>query len=547
MKKASKVFLVTFLTILFVIGLGLGLWLGSKARTVSNGEHIITVCTTTDIHGAYFDGSYDSPDEHNRTSMSKVSTYIKSLRKNGEGPILIDVGDALQGDDAAYYYNYVDTTDEHVFASIAKYLKYDALVVGNHDIEAGPSVYNRMRGTFKDSYLGANAISIEGPSAGHSYFNPCKIVKRDGLKIAIIGLTNANIKNWLAEDKWKGLDFVVTSSIMSVLLEDVHAVYHPDIIILAMHSGMGREFPAIENEACFVASDNSGINLVLCGHDHKAACVVVQDVYGENVTVMDAGTKAANVGKAVMHVNVVDHKVTSVTVTHELVSMENIEPDPAFNKKFEKQYKKVFEFANTPVAEIEDNIYFSEAIDGPSAYINLIHQVQLKESGADISFAAPLSGASDTVHKGMLAFKDLTKIYKFENQLFVVKMTGQQIKDYLEFSYDNWINGTSAPFNYDSADGIRYEVDRKAAKGSRINIISMCDGSAFDFDKTYKVAMTSYRASGGGNLLRSGAGIAPSDLEIVGKYDDIRSLIGNWFREQGTVTPSVATNWKWAD
>ncbi len=528
-----------------IIGFTAGIILGRNSRKPKNGEHTITICATTDIHGAYFSQSY-TDGEANETSLSNVSTFIGKLRSEGIDPILIDVGDALQGDNAAYYYNYIDTTSEHVFASIAKYLKYDALVVGNHDIEAGPAVYNRMKSCFKRSYLAANAIISDGPQKGRSYFPSYTVIKRDGLKIAIIGMTNANIKNWLPEEKWKGMDFLPISEMEHRVIEVVRTKVQPDIVLLAIHSGTGNGFPGIENEALYVASSTEGIDLVFCGHDHKAGTRNAYTINGTFVPVLDAGTKASSVAVAELHVNVSKHKVTSITKFARIEDMKDYPLDAAYDKKFEKQFNKVKMFANQPVGKLTEDIDFAEALTGPSSYISLVQKVQMEASGADISFAAPLTSKGG-ISKGDIAFKDLAKIYKFENQLYVAKMTGTQIKDYLEYSYDTWIGNSAPPFNFDSADGIIYEVRKSAAKGSRVNIISMADGTPFEPGKTYEVAMTSYRASGGGNLLRLGAGIDPSTLEIVRKYDDIRDLIGKYIKDNGTITTAVSDNWKWVE
>ena len=131
---------------------------GGKLR---DGEHKVVICATTDVHGAYFDSTYNG--QRNRTSLANVAGYVRQLRESGVKPVLIDVGDLLQGDLAAYYYNYVNTKDEHAAISIAKYLDYDALVVGNHDIEAGHSNYDRMLKAFPKKYLAANAAANAGP------------------------------------------------------------------------------------------------------------------------------------------------------------------------------------------------------------------------------------------------------------------------------------------------------------------------------------------------------------------------------------------------
>ena len=223
--------------------------------------------------------------------------------------------------------------------------------------------------------------------------------------------------------------------------------------------------------------------------------------------------------------------------------MDKYPVDTAYVAAFKDDFNAVKDFARRPIGELSENIFLADALDGPSSYINLVQTVQLAATGADISLAAPLT-SSGVVPKGVIEFQDLVSIYKFENQLYVVEMTGQQIKDYLEYSYQNWVTKSGPSYNWDSADGIRYEVSKSAPKGERVKILSMCDGRPFELDKTYKVAMTSYRASGGGDLLREGAGVDPASLVVVDKLKDIRSLIGDYIAERKEIVPTVATNWK---
>lgn len=529
--------------ILAAAGFGIGSLI-AKGGKLKDGEHKIVICATTDVHGAYFDSTY-TDGVRNRTSLSQVSSYVKQLRESGVKPVLIDVGDLLQGDLAAYYYNYVNTKDEHVAISIMKYIGYDALVVGNHDIEAGHSNYDRMLKAFPKTYLAANAAVTEGPRRGQCYFNKYTIVKRDGIKIGILGMTNANIKNWLAEDKWSGMEYFVISNMAQFAVEDMCKREKPDIVVLAVHSGTGTGFPDIENEAAFLATDVPGVDIVLCGHDHKAVAMMI-DGFDRPVLLMNEGKKATVLGQAEVTLSVKDHKVVNRNITNRLIPMEDVVPDAEFNKKFSKQFHEVKEYANRVIGTITGEMDFSKALDGPSEYINLVQTVQLDASGADISFTAPLSSRGK-IAKGEITFQNLVDIYKYENQLYLVKMTGKQVKDYLEFSYHNWINGIGPAFNYDSADGIRYEVSKRAPRGSRVRIVSMSDGTPFDESKTYTVAMTSYRASGGGDLLKLGAGINPNDLEIVRKYDDIRNILKDYIEKRKVIDPVVPDNWKFID
>ena len=542
---------------LFGVGFGIGCLISllSSKGSLADGEYRVTVCSTTDVHGAYFDSAYVD-NLAAKTSLANVSSYLKEIRGEGVQPVLIDVGDNLQGDNAAYYFNYVATDVPHVYPRIAAYLGYDAIVVGNHDIETGHDVYDRVASELTMPYLAANAAfdrdengradmdeNPDGKTVSDSYFVPYCVVDRGGVKVAIVGMTNGNIKSWLADDIWRGMDFQIISEMVQPVIDRMIEKEKPQLVVLAVHSGTGAEQPNRENEAQYLAATLRGVDIVLNGHDHRPVAREVENVNGGSVVLIDAGTKAVVVGQADFTLTVKNGKVVSKSVDYKLVPMEKYPVDPDYVAAFKEDFNAVKAFAQRPIGQLSENIFLADALDGPSTYINLVQTVQLASSGADISFAAPLT-SSGVVPKGVIEFQDLVSIYKFENQLYVVEMTGKQIKDYLEYSYKNWVNKSGPSYNWDSADGIRYEVSRKAPDGERVKILSMNDGTPFDLDKTYKVAMTSYRASGGGDLVREGAGIDPASLVVVRKMKDIRSLIGDYIAAQKEIEPTVATNWK---
>jgi 2',3'-cyclic-nucleotide 2'-phosphodiesterase/3'-nucleotidase len=247
--------------------------------------------------------------------------------------------------------------------------------------------------------------------------------------------------------------------------------------------------------------------------------------------------------------------------------MSGVEPDADYTKFFRKEFLRVKEFTNRPVGMLNNDIASRDAYFGPSAYVDMIHTLQLKASGADISFVAPLS--FDTkVEKGELNYQNLLDIYPFENQLNVIEMTGREIKNYLEYSYSKWINPNpvqnghlfnikmdekgrrgrfnSATYNFDSAAGIMYEVDITKNEGERIKILSLADGTPFNPDATYTVALTSYRASGGGYLLENGAGIPKEQMEdrVVARLADIRELLYEQIQTDGFIDAEKLNQWK---
>ena len=102
-------------------------------------------------------------------------------------------------------------------------------------------------------------------------------------------------------------------------------------------------------------------------------------------------------------------------------------------------------------------------------------------------------------------------------------------------------------FNFDSAAGICYTVDVTKPRGEKIAIQSMDDGTPFDMEKTYRVAINSYRGNGGGALLTVGAGIPKEELKnrIVFSTDkDLRYYMLQYIKQQGTISPKAHNNWR---
>ena len=204
-----------------------------------DGSYSITLLTTNDVHGTFFDSTYVGGNV--KKSLYSVKYTVDSVRA-AEGPenvILVDAGDIVQGDNAAYYFNYVDTLTPHIYPRMAKYMGYDAVVLGNHDIEAGHPVYDRLAKEMKAEgipLLAGNAIRDDN---GERYFPIYTILKRQGLKIAILGYDNANIAGWLPERLWSGMTF---ESLIPLVQEDVDKVIakeKPHLVIVAVHSATG--------------------------------------------------------------------------------------------------------------------------------------------------------------------------------------------------------------------------------------------------------------------------------------------------------------------
>ena len=130
----------------------------AACSTPKNGEYTIHLLTTNDVHGRYFDSLY--VEDAVRPSLINVSAHVDSLRNlwGKENVVLVDAGDCLQGDNASFYFNFIDTVSTHIYPRMVDYIGYDAIVVGNHDIETGHSVYDRVKKDMKTPFLATNAI-----------------------------------------------------------------------------------------------------------------------------------------------------------------------------------------------------------------------------------------------------------------------------------------------------------------------------------------------------------------------------------------------------
>ena len=532
-------------------------------------DKTLHIVTTGDVHGSWFDQPYVDGGG-TKTSLMSVNAWVDSLRR-AAGPknvLLLDAGDCLQGDNAAYYYNYVDTTGTHLFTELVSYMKYDAVTVGNHDIETGHAVYDKLAAELaarKIPFLGGNAVRNDN---GEPYFPVYKTFRRGGMKVAVLGFTNPNMKAWLAEPVWSGMQFVSLIPCVQEWVDRVRAKERPDLVVVVVHSGSGAgDGSMLESQGLDLLDTLQGVDVLVTSHDHRP---LVKEKDG--TWLINGGARAGYVGHAVVAAQKRGGKL-SKEITGEYVRMDKGKVDAAMEEHFRPAFEKVRAFTLQPVGELAMELRTRDAYTGMSDYINLVHTVQLSVPEAQISFAAPLT-YNGTVKAGGVIYNDMFTIYPFENQLNVVRLTGQEIKDYLEYSYDHWIQTpgrhvlkivdtpdarTGAPrwsfvgrsYNFDSAAGLVYTVDVTRPAGSRIQIKSLADGSAFDPQAWYNVAMTSYRASGGGDIIIKGAGVPEEEVDarVVNRYPEIREIIYQYFKKHGTVDaalvgdPAVLGEW----
>ena len=544
----------------------------AQQRTVK-----LRVIETSDVHGSFF--PYDFINRKPKAgTLARVSSYVNDLRKTyKDNVILLENGDILQGQPTCYYYNYVNTQARNVASDVVNYMKYDAQAFGNHDVETGHPVYDKWIKELNCPVLGANIIDTK---TGEPYVKPYIILNREGVKVAVLGLLTPAIPNWLTENLWSGLHFenMVTSARkwMKHILENEK----PDVVIGVFHSGKdgGIVTPEYEEDASLrVAKDVPGFDLVLFGHDHTRCNETVTNVEGKRVICLDPANNALSVADAEITLTLnkkvngkKQYVVTDKKVVGNLADVTKCPIDEEFMKAFEPQIAEINQYVGKQIGTFKNTIHSRESFFGSCAFNDFILNLQLEMTKADISFNAPLQFNS-TINAGPVYVSDMFNLYKYENQLYVMRLTGEEIRKHLEMSYDLWVHTMKSPddhlllldtqtkgdqqrlgfknlsFNFDSAAGIDYEVDVTKPDGEKVKILRMSNGQPFDEKKWYNVAVNSYRGNGGGELLTRGAGIPKDSLDsriIYRSKRDQRYYLMEAIEKMGTIEAKANNNWK---
>ena len=562
----------------------------AQAQTVE-----LKIIETSDVHGYFF--PYDFVNARPlKGTLARASSYIKRQRQQyGDRLLLLDNGDILQGQPCTYWSNYVNTGEENLAAQVINYMGYDAGAVGNHDVETGHAVYDKWIREVQCPMLGANIVDsetqlpyvrpyviIEAPTnlpqlretSDGAATSPSWGRQEGAVRVAVLGMLTPTIGAWLNESLWQGLEFQNMVSSARRWVKHIQQVEHPDLIIGLFHSGLNggitMENGLVEDATQLVAQQVDGFDAIFFGHDHQVHNDVMKSPSGRDVVCLDPSCFARSVAEATITLTYDNGRLVDKKVSGSIVDIRDEEVDEEMVAHFQPTIDRIKTFVERRIGTFANGCTTRDSFFGPSAFTDFLHQLQLQLTGADISFNAPLSFDA-SIDKGPVTVADMFKLYRYENQLYVVNMTGREIRGHLEMSYDLWVNTMTGPddqllllnsdssgdqqrmgfknftFNFDSASGIDYEVDVTKPDGQKVRILRMTDGQPFDEDRMYKVVMNSYRANGGGDLITHGAGIPHDSLQgriIYQSELDLRHYLMGEIERMGTVAPKAAKNWK---
>lgn len=538
----------------------------------------LKIIATSDVHGCFM--PYDFIENKPASgSLARACTYINNMRKHyGNRLILLDCGDMLQGQPICHYFNSTKNGEMNIASRAINYLKFDACAIGNHDLATGNDVFDKWTRECGCPIVAAN---MTDSTTGKPYCPPYAILEREGIKIAVLGMVTSAAPLWLYGKLRNRLHFESITTVAASWVESIRNEDHPDLIIGLFHSGWNGGTSTDlydENEVERTARDVPGLDAIFFGHDHVTRQETITNKSGHKVPCLNPSCNANSLAVADVTITKEGSRVVCKTISGSICDIKDEQPDLAFMEYFKEAAEETITYCSKRIATIDKPIHAIDGLFGNAPFTDLIHNLQLAITHADISLCGPLS-ANISIEKGLICVRDMFKLYKYDDLLYVMRLNGMEIKACLEMSYELWTNTMTTPydhivliandteghgslpklknniFNFDSAAGIDYEVDVTKPYGQKIKIKQMSDGKPFCENRWYNVVTNSYRGNGGGDLLTKGAGIAVESLQqrIVWQSDKgQRQCLMEQMSCSGTIAPKANNNWKfvpeeWAD
>ena len=531
-----------------------------KSEMVSNrvpGEPFeLVILGTSDMHGNIWGFSYEDSKESTNNGMSRLYTFIESERETHPGLILLDAGDDIQGtimtDDLAN-----KNPDElHPVIAAMNFMGYDAMTLGNHEFNWGITSMKKILSKADFPVLAANVKNAKGKyvtGAGTT------IINRDGVKVAVIGVVTPDVPIW--DGGKEGIeDYIFESAAYAVKDEIAKLDKDVDIIIVSAHMGTYAEFDEDNgsDSGLKILEVNPEVDVLQLAHNHS----IVKESYND-VPVVATRNGGRDIAKVVL---TLDDDNNIISSTYDVIDMKDTAPSEEIRaiEVVKELHEKAVNYVSgvgedgekgpalgVTTAKFQPENEIKGLPEGKlrdTAVMDLINMIQLEESGADVSAAALFKDTSD-LPEGDINYGNIFDIYKFDNTLYRVAMTGKELKGYMEWAaacYNQWTEGDinisfdpdRPGYLYDMFAGVDYEIDLSQPAGSRIKNV-MFNGKPLEDDQIVKVAVNNYRYSSA----IKGQGLAAGKKEWESS-SSIRDMIVAYFAANSPVTPSVDNNWK---
>jgi len=585
-----------------------------SARAAAGQAHL-RIMETTDLHVHIFPYDYYADRPVDTLGLARTAAHISDIRAEATNSMLLDNGDFLQGNPMGDYIAYergMKPGDMHPIIAALNTLEFDAATIGNHEFNYGLDFLNNAMAAADFPVVLANIARETGasPTADTTLFKPYVILDRevvDGageahrLRVGLIGFTPPQIMNWdrkHLEGNVSARDILATARAWVPQMKEAGA----DIIIALSHSGIGsaNETDLMENASVPLAAI-PGIDAVLTGHSH----LVFPSTTFADFAAVDAKAGTIHGKPATMggfwgsHLGVIDlllsndggqWRVLGHDVETRAISTREedrsitalVESDPDVLAAVQDDHDATLAYVRRAVGKTAAPLhsYFALVADDPSVQIVSLAQkwyVTEMLKGTEyaalpvLSAAAPFKAGGrggpeyyTDVPAGDLAIKNVADLYLYPNTVRAVKVTGAELRDWLERSAGMFnriepgkadqilLNPDFPSYNFDVIDGVTYEIDLSRPSkfdrdGAVVNpgadriVNLMFEGEPVTDDREFVIATNNYRASGGGSFPG-----ADGSTIIFEAPDTNRDVIVRYIVEQGTIEPSADANWKFA-
>lgn len=532
----------------------------SKGAATTGNSAVISVAATSDMHGRIYPWEYavDSPD--NDAGFALTDTVVQQIQSQYPNTLLIDIGDNMQDNSAEIFLD----MDTHPMIQAMNFLGYDVWVPGNHEFNFGLDFLERNISNFDGRVVCSN---IKYADSGKSYVLPYQIYTIDGIRVAVVGSTAPHVSTWEASapDHFQNLAFTDPIKSLQETVKEIQGKY--DILVAAVHISRQGEYEEEGKTGAFqIAEAVPELDVIFAGHEHATYCEKVNDTW-----VLEPGKYGSHVAFATFNMQKENGKWKVANVEAQNIPTNNI----AASKRVLDMFKWVDdaskENANTVVGKITANFIpdGTDYITGKdnvttmpraqiedTALMDLINIVQQHYAKSDISTAA-LFNFDQTLKAGDFKRKDVAFIYKYDNTLMGVNITGKNLLAYMEWTVGYYQTAKEGDvtiafdpnfraYNYDMLSGINYEIDISKPVGQRITNATI-KGKPIDMNATYKMAVNNYRF---GTLMSYGW--ATQKDVYFDSYNEmplsatVRDLIVKYTQENlnGNLSPTCDHNWK---
>ncbi|CAM4293060.1 bifunctional 2',3'-cyclic-nucleotide 2'-phosphodiesterase/3'-nucleotidase [Vibrio agarivorans] len=573
----------------------------------------LRIIETTDIHTNVMDYDYYRDAPSKQIGLSRAATLVKEARAEVENSVLVDNGDLIQGSPMGDYMaaKGVKPGDIHPVYKAMNLMDYDVANIGNHEFNFGLDFLAATLEGANFPYISAN---VYDKKTGEHYFKPYLIQpyqfkdengKEHTVKVGYIGFVPPQIMVW-DKANLEGQVFAQDIKESAEQLVPEMKAQGAEVIIAIPHSGISTDPYKLgaENSTLYL-SEVEGIDAIAFGHAHAVfPSNDFADIQGINVEKGQVnGVTAVMPGRWGSHVGIMDLTLKQSDGQWSVIDGRS-EARAIYNKSEQKSlaaadeaivaavaddHKGTREFVNQPIGKASDVMYSFLALvqDDPTIQIVNLAQTDYVErmiqGDPDLDGIPVLSAAAPfkvggrkndpnnftEVESGQLTFRNAADLYLYPNTLVALKVTGHEVKEWLECSAGqfNTIDKTSSQpqslinwddfrtYNFDVIDGVEYQIDvtQPAKYDGGCNVINedsqrivnlTYQGKPIDTKQSFIIATNNYRAF---SNAFPGTG---EEFIAFEAPDENRTVLANYISrvsaEKGQVVPSADNNWSFA-